>query len=199
MSMVFYLRPIISLISTAASYMLYALPFAIAFRLIAYGFRRSKGIATSMAHEVTATILAMWIGVLLALTLNFRFLLEYGFSRSIGGLNLVPFREIIAALKWGSYHNVVINLLGNIAMFVPVGILLPLAWKRFGRLWRTGLAGLGLSIFIEITQSFCGRSTDVDDLILNTAGAVVGYGVFAVIRRFWPVLCRNTWGNEKKS
>ena len=66
--------------------------------------------------------------------------------------------------------------LGNIAMFLPLGVLLPLIAKPFRRWYVTITAGFCLSLLIEAVQYlFQLGSADVDDLFCNTVGAVVGY------------------------
>src|SRR6185436_16380423 len=80
------------------------------------------------------------------------------------------------------------NTLGNLALFIPLGILLPLISNRFGRLKRVLLFALGLSLNIEAIQfllRFFGnpRAVDIDDVILNTLGACVG---FAIYKSFIP-------------
>lgn len=85
------------------------------------------------------------------------------------------------------------NAKGNVALFFPLGVLLPLVWSRlrFGR----GMAiAIALSTGIELTQyvsrawgSF--RSPDVNDLILNAVGAALGLALVALLRfrgRFRP-------------
>ena len=63
----------------------------------------------------------------------------------------------------------------NAVMFLPFGFLLPLLWKACRRWKVTTLAGLALSALIELMQLFCFRATDVDDLLMNTLGAYLGY------------------------
>ena len=65
------------------------------------------------------------------------------------------------------------ELLSNIALFVPYGILLPTAFRRL-RWWAVDLIALGTTLVIELVQPFVGRSFDVDDIIANTLGAVIG-------------------------
>ena len=63
----------------------------------------------------------------------------------------------------------------NAAMFAPFGFLLPVLWRKC-RKWKvTVLAGFLLSLTIEVLQMFCFRATDVDDLLMNTLGAFLGY------------------------
>ena len=72
------------------------------------------------------------------------------------------------------------NTLGNIALFLPLGILLPLISNRFRSLRRVLLGALCLSLSIEALQfvlRFFGnpRAVDIDDVILNTLGACLGF------------------------
>ena len=71
----------------------------------------------------------------------------------------------------------------NILLFLPLGFLTPLLWRDFCRLRNTLLLGFSFSLFVETAQLLTFRVTDVDDLIMNTAGAVLGFGAFAAITR----------------
>ena len=75
-------------------------------------------------------------------------------------------------------HNVL-----NIIMFVPAGLLLPLVWEKYGKLKETAGYGFLLSLLIECSQLFCWRVTDINDLIMNTFGAVVGWMVWRLLLR----------------
>ena len=81
-------------------------------------------------------------------------------------VNLIPFLDLAADFK---------NACLNVLLFVPLGILLPVLWERFRSAKRTILAGLALSCAIELSQIFTFRTTDVNDLITNTAGAALGF------------------------
>ena len=89
-----------------------------------------------------------------------------------------------------------LNVLLNIALFVPLGFLLPLLSKPF-RKWYAALgAGFGVSLLIELTQLFTMRGMwDVDDLFTNTLGAMLGWCaamfVLALCQksRTWPRYC----------
>ena len=97
---------------------------------------------------------------------------------------LTPFQEIRRALRSMSYW-LLFMLLGNIIMFVPVGFFPALLWRR-ARWWKSLLAGFCSSCTIEFTQFFIGRSTDIDDVILNTAGALAGFLLFCLARALFP-------------
>ena len=66
----------------------------------------------------------------------------------------------------------------NVLLFLPLGIGLPLLWKRYDSLRDTVLLGLFLSIAIETAQLFTYRATDINDLITNVSGTLLGYFVY---------------------
>ncbi|MCR4580056.1 MAG: VanZ family protein [Treponema sp.] len=87
------------------------------------------------------------------------------------------------------YDGWQMNIIGNISMFIPVGIVWPLCFKKLNKFWKTLLAGSGFSLIIEITQlAFYQRSTDIDDLILNSGGVLIGallyFGIKKLIKIF---------------
>ena len=74
----------------------------------------------------------------------------------------------------------------NAAMFMPFGFMLPLLWSKCRRWYRTTLVGFFTSLTIETVQMFCSRATDVDDLMMNTLGACLGYVLsWALFRKKW--------------
>ena len=97
--------------------------------------------------------------------------------------NLVPFVHLFEV-----YDGWKMNVLGNIAMFIPVGIVWPVCFKKLDTVGKTVLAGAGYSLLIELTQLLLfERNTDIDDLILNTAGVLIGalilFGCRSLARR----------------
>ena len=59
------------------------------------------------------------------------------------------------------------------------------AWRGW-RWWRALLTGFSTSVSIELIQFFIGRSTDIDDVILNTAGTLFGFWMFWLLRAIFP-------------
>lgn len=88
-------------------------------------------------------------------------------------LNLIPFQYMFS-----DWENTLLNLI----LFMPLGLLLPILWRPFQKLWRLILLGLGTSLLIELLQLFTYRATDINDLITNTLGSVLGYGAFRILR-----------------
>ena len=88
-------------------------------------------------------------------------------------INWIPFRDFSSA-----------NIVGmslNILMFIPFGAFLPIYFGRFWKMSTTVLAGAFMSFTIEVLQLFTFRLTDIDDLIMNTLGTLLGYGIGAII------------------
>jgi glycopeptide antibiotics resistance protein len=95
-------------------------------------------------------------------------------------VNLFP---LVNLFDYDSKRDLLLNVIGNVAMFIPSGIVLPIIYKRLDTFVKVLLAGGGISLCIEIIQlPFSVRATDIDDLILNTVGVIVGYGIYALIR-----------------
>ena len=93
-------------------------------------------------------------------------------------ISIIPFYFLVD--RYAGWQT---NIIGNIAMFIPVGVVWPICFRKLDTMTKTILAGAGFTLFIEVTQLFClGRHTDVDDLILNTFGAAIGAGIVFAIR-----------------
>ena len=94
-------------------------------------------------------------------------------------LELVPFADIAAVLNDPASPGlgVFANIAGNAALLAPLGFLLPLFWRYFGRARRTILFGFGVSLSIELIQLVAGGVNSVDDLLLNTLGAAAGFAL----------------------
>lgn len=80
-----------------------------------------------------------------------------------GPVELIPFSDLD------------ISFVLNIVMCVPLGFALPFLWRDYRKLSRTVLLGAGFSLLIEISQLVNHRATDINDLIANTVGALLGY------------------------
>ncbi len=103
-------------------------------------------------------------------------------------INLVPFYTIRTFFRHTPRDVFLVNIVGNLVMFMPWGFGLVLLWKKNRRFWRLCLLAFLLTMCIETVQLFIGRHVDVDDLLLNFAGALLGAGVWAVLRKWMPIL-----------
>ena len=111
--------------------------------------------------------------------------------------NLVPFREIMRFVRYReSLGNmaVILNLLGNIFIFVPFGIFLPLLARGCRRFPYMVFLSFDLSLVVEILQLLSKvGSFDVDDLLLNTLGGAIGYIGYLILLKLW-----RSWRGKKK-
>ena len=132
--------------------------------------RRREGARFPRGQAVAILLLLCYLGGLAAVTFMNR--MESGMGM---GIQLRPFLAFWEA--WNAFTlQVWLNPLLNVAMFLPLGVLLPLAVKRFQRWYWMLAAGAGISLVIEGLQHFLSRGqADVDDLICNTLGAMLGY------------------------
>jgi glycopeptide antibiotics resistance protein len=99
---------------------------------------------------------------------------------------LVPIWNLVMNLRDGDRALATLaGAAGNVALFLPLGFLLPLLAPRLDRLWRTVGTGLALSAAIELSQvAFPGvRRADVNDVLLNTLGAAVGFLAYRLAAR----------------
>lgn len=101
------------------------------------------------------------------------------------GHNLIPLRTITTILGDGNHPNIRRQLGGNAAAFVPLGFLLPLHHPRFRSGRAAVTAGFLASLLVEVLQvagdvayGYPWKAFDVDDLILNTAGAAIGWALW---------------------
>ena len=95
-------------------------------------------------------------------------------------MNLVP---MVNLLNYEIFREMLINVVGNTAMFIPLGIVWPSVFKKLDTHKKVIAAGVGYSLCIEILQLlFYDRVTDVDDLILNSLGYLIGYGLYLLVK-----------------
>ena len=99
---------------------------------------------------------------------------------SFGGFNLVPslIKALSGELTIGSWVKTM--LIGNIAMFLPLGFFLPFVTERVNRK-NIFVVAIAVPFIVELLQMIFGRSFDVDDLICNFIGIVAGFFIgFAI-------------------
>ncbi len=128
-------------------------------------------------------LLAMTTVAILVATLGF----SVGDPDATADINLQPFTEIRRGLRSGASDIVAANVWGNIAMFVPLGLLLMWLWTSplIARVIMATVAGAGLSVIIELTQLTLHRVADIDDVILNGSGTLLGALVGMVTVLLW--------------
>lgn len=163
--------------------------------------RKKKGIKITLSKELVKFLFGLYIFGLVGVTL---FPLEIYFrGQSLHTfapvINYIPFASIardVAEVGHGHFSTafqiklLIRNVGGNFALLMPLGMIVPILWKRINSFVKATLLGFGISLSIELLQLIEGylkigflRIVDVDDLILNTLGAAVGYIIYAVINK----------------
>ncbi len=103
-------------------------------------------------------------------------------------VNIIPFVDIITDFPRTQFSLafkikfLTKNLAGNLLLLLPIGIFLPILWIKVRSFWKTVIIGASTSLSIELLQYALaylgfgwGRAADIDDLILNTLGVMIGY------------------------
>jgi len=130
---------------------------------------------------LAALVLAAWLIGALVLTLQ----PAHPLPSQVVDDNLIPFHTISIYLRdLGSWFWMR-NALGNLGLLLPIGLLGPIALLALDRWWRVLLVALAISATIEFAQLFIpDRSADIDDVIVNVAGALIGYLLYRFLRLF---------------
>lgn len=84
------------------------------------------------------------------------------------------------------YDKGPIDTILNVFLFVPRGLFLPLLYDEFDKVGKILLTRFIISLSVEIIQVFGCGATDINDLITNTIGACIGYGVYKVMEKCIP-------------
>lgn len=149
------------------------------------------GRGSSGSKKKIVIVLGWILLVVYLLTLSyFVFFSEY-YGRTSGNseyrYNLHLFREIKRFYEYRyelGFETVIINLVGNVLVFMPLGIILPVIQKRKASFLRIFLTSFSFSLVIETLQLLFRVGTfDVDDLLLNTLGGILGYGIYSLWKK----------------
>ncbi|MBT2636722.1 VanZ family protein [Bacillus sp. ISL-39] len=112
------------------------------------------------------------------------FPIEIGIPNRYGpSNNFVPFSSIKDLLSHSYFMVPLRNIAGNIILFVPLGFMIALKFKKLNSVLSVGLVGLLSSACIELVQLLLPiRAIDVDDIILNTLGSIIGFLVLKTLK-----------------
>lgn len=112
-------------------------------------------------------------------------------SNEIATVNIIPFKslgeQIMGTNEFVGSQDLlgvsVLNFMANIGLFLPLGFFVPIIWNKFLNFKSIFFVGFLTSITIEVIQYFIGRSSDIDDVILNTIGVAMGYLLLKLIKK----------------
>ena len=171
-----------------------ALPVAVVFYLLTPMRQRrlrKLNLTSGTAREVCLMLFVMSVCGILSVTLR----PPAGWGTPLPekkemweNLNLIPFRMFRIYgyyFRWGNFLYILINFIGNMLVFLPLGFF-PALLFRNPKWWRSVLVGGGISVFVEVGQFFLMRQSDIDDVLLNALGALFGYWVFLLLRKIAP-------------
>ncbi|MBY0121590.1 VanZ family protein [Bacillus sp. S/N-304-OC-R1] len=110
--------------------------------------------------------------------------------------NIIPFQNTIQYIMGFDRFNmdiIINNTLGNIMIFLPLGIFLPMLFKKYYTFSRIFVSSIIISFSIEVQQFvFQIGQFDIDDIILYTIGCALGYFVIRTIRDFTGLMKKKT-------
>ena len=166
---------------------LISLPIIILIRFIAY--KRSNKL--NIKREAVIFVFWLYIIALLSVTFVPEFSLKTGFNAPVFHLPDFsnpetvnfhsPFGWILWKINRGEWAELVRNIIGNVVVFVPYGVLFPIIFRKQEK--KTILFGFILSFTIEFCQLFMNRQSDIYDIIMNTVGVGLGYLIYILIKR----------------
>lgn len=175
---------IINYIFNMLPIMFISIPLFILIRITIYKFYLK--IKANWFHEITLLILYMFIIGLMSQALTGNFSIK---NVDIAKINLIPFKILVETYQEVFINNninyFIINFLGNIIMFIPIGLIIPILFKTNDLI--VILSGFCSSLFIEISQLFLIRGTDIDDLIFNTLGVILGLVIFKILSKKFKI------------
>lgn len=136
-------------------------------------------------HHSIRSILYFLFSVYLCAVFSVVGLPDIRYMRFDPHINLEPFAYMFSDGR---------SSLLNVVLFLPLGFFLPSLWKTEFPLWKTILFGFITSFVIELLQIFTYRATDVNDLMTNTAGTIIGW----TIAKSCSFLFRDLPGSKSK-
>ena len=153
--------------------------------------QQSTDTTNSMAANKKENKLAMWVCFLAYLSLlGYAVFFSAGFGREERAeyrYNLTLFQEIGryygVGMRTGSWRLFLMNVVGNICVFMPFGWFLPVLIEKCRKWFSVLLFSLELSLAVEVVQLITKVGCfDVDDLLLNTMGGIMGYLMYKLTK-----------------
>lgn len=160
---------LIGIIGAFLASILFFIGYFVVYRRLLKGTKRLK-----VSKVALWSIFFIYTIVVLGATLGIR---SSGYG---GNINLHLFSSYIAAFNSFSkveWRNIILNIL----MFVPLGVILPLIFVKCRKFWVTYLVGFLSTVFLELIQLVTGRGIfELDDIFNNTLGCIIGYGIVMI-------------------
>ena len=154
---------------------------------------RSKG--KDIIRQISYLALICSLFIIIFATLIYQIVLK----PEMQTLNLTPFLWYMQSLKAGHMNRIFSEIVPNIILFIPLGIFLPIVIKNARKIYILMIMITFISFLMEFMQYFMGRSSDIDDLIMNISGGITGYVIFKLLnnifksRVWWSKLLQNEY------
>ena len=147
--------------------------FIVPILMLYFLYLKKVGRKQTLLHTITVFVFCYYLFGILTVT-------GIGFTKSMTfrpNISLTPFIGMITGP---------IDTILNVILFVPMGLFLPLLYKKFNNIKAVALTGFMFSLSVEIVQMFGWGSSDINDLITNTIGACLGYLIYTLLLKALP-------------
>lgn len=150
------------------------LPFLITFVILSFIYRHKKIPQTKKKFLLLLVFIIYIFGAFYFTGVGTIFDIQrHGMQLKSDQVNLLPFSREIDVVEY----------ILNILLFIPLGFLLPIIWPNTNKIKRVVLSGVSFSLLIELSQLFTNRRTDIDDVLMNILGTILGYLLFSILIR----------------
>ena len=172
--------PISDILIRSMSGYLFMIPVLVLYFL----WLKKSGKVQSLLHTVAVFVFGYYLFGLLTVT-------GIGFTCT---MNFHP------NISWTPFIGMItgpIDTILNVILFVPLGFFLPLLYKKYHNIKAIALTGLLLSLAVEFVQMFDWGSSDINDLMTNTAGACVGFLIYFLLSKILPANLKKQFQSRK--
>ncbi|MBO5126794.1 MAG: VanZ family protein [Clostridia bacterium] len=172
--------PISDILIRSMSGYLFMIPVLVLYFL----WLKKSGKVQSLLHTVAVFVFGYYMFGLLTVT-------GIGFTST---MNFHP------NISWTPFIGMItgpIDTILNVILFVPLGFFLPLLYKKYHNIKAIALTGLLLSLAVEFVQMFDWGSSDINDLMTNTAGACVGFLIYFLLSKILPANLKKQFQSRK--
>ena len=172
--------PISDILIRSMSGYLFMIPVLVLYFL----WLKKSGKVQSLLHTVAVFVFGYYLFGLLTVT-------GIGFTCT---MNFHP------NISWTPFIGMItgpIDTILNVILFVPLGFFLPLLYKKYHNIKAIALTGLLLSLAVEFVQMFDWGSSDINDLMTNTAGACVGFWIYFLLSKILPANLKKQFQSRK--
>jgi glycopeptide antibiotics resistance protein len=171
------------------------IPLWLLIRFVYILIKKGKGVQIKVIREIIYNIFVIYLIALIGFTL-FPITIRFG-ERFVYYQDYINYIPIVSLIKIRALGILLRNLGGNIVLFMPLGFFLPILWNKYRSLKHCMLIAISMSFVIEILQYLENlfvlsdrRVCDIDDIILNSIGALIGFMAYKGLRKVYNLLIK---------